>query len=76
MAYQKNQNLLGQEFIEIEFVLESPKVEEKQKVEKYVLSAPLSKKEFRADRKSRRNSHMKFIRPVSNFSVAAGRISY
>ncbi len=84
MAYNKHElshvlkQDLGYDYIEIEFILEdteSPKVEEKPK-QKYVLAPLVSRKEKRRDRKSRQKSSVKFIRPVSNFSVAQSRISY
>ena len=85
MAYH-NQKLshplkqeLGFEYIEIEFVQEEKEVlpvEEKPKSTVYKLSAPISKKALRKDRKSRRKSSIQFNRPVSNFSVAQSRISY
>jgi len=86
MPYQKLVNPviqdLGYEYIEIEFILDSqnqkksPEVEEQPKYEKYVLSAPISRKELWKDRKMREKSSIKFNRPVSTFSVAERRISY
>ena len=78
-AYHKNQeltNVINQEYIEIEFVLESPKVEEKPKSNVYKLSKPISKKEIRSNRKMRRKSYVKINRPEYTFAVAERRISY
>ena len=65
---------LGSDIIEIEFVLEdqleSPKVEKKPEKTVYKLSAPVSRKSLRKDRKSRQKSHISFERPVSSFSIA------
>ena len=70
---------LGVDYLEIEFILvdeeKSPKVDTKPNHETYELSAPISRKDMRKDRKSRRNSFVNFNRPVSNFSVAQSRIS-
>ena len=84
MAYDKNVSLynqlkqdLGSGIIEVEFVLEdqAPKVEEKPKKTIYKLSAPVSRKSLRKDRKSRKKSHISFERPVSSFSVAESRMT-
>lgn len=80
MAYQKSQELyvLKQDigFIEIEFLehKESPVVE-KPKSHVYKLSAPISRKSLRADRKMRQKSFIKYDLPASTFSVAQSRIS-
>ncbi|MHA1110918.1 MAG: hypothetical protein ACTSRE_07420 [Promethearchaeota archaeon] len=80
MAYQKvlfKQNLES-DSISIEFLDEivvSP-VEAKPKHEKYVLSAPLSNKKLRRDRKMRKNTYVKFNRPANVFAPAEQRISY
>jgi len=80
MAHQKvlfKQNLES-DSISIEFLDEkvvSP-VEAKPKQEKYVLSAPLSKKHLRSDRKMRKNTYVKFNRPANVFAPAERRISY
>jgi hypothetical protein len=84
MAYQKlvySSFRQGLEFKEIEFVaavaLEQKKVspvEEKPKSTVYKLSAPISRKDLRKDRKARQKSFIQFEQPVSPFSVAKRRI--
>ena len=73
---------LGYDYIEIEYILqdskdlkiEKQKQHEKQKI--YGLSAKISRKELRKDRKKRQKSWIEINRHISEDSIAESRISY
>ena len=73
---------LGYDYIEIEYILqESDKSKEKrqnqqEKLEGYALSAKISRKELRKDRRKRQKSWIEINHPIREDSVSESRISY